>query len=121
MQRVGISTCVFLCALTAAFLVPGCRTAKRVVGTYEVFLPGNPERVVAAAKDALSELKLTYVSSSATAVDGKLRALTAQNKEITIKVKREEEGVSKFSVRVGMGDKAISNAIIDETKKRLKK
>ena len=115
---------ILLLALTTAVvagLTPGCRTAKKAVGTYEVFMQGRPDQVVSATQAALKELKIEELSADATKVDGEVRARSAQGKNITIKVATESEGVSKFTVRVGKaGDRTISNAIIDKTRENLR-
>lgn len=98
----------------------GCRTMGKATGTYDALMSGTPDKVVDAAKAALAELKINVTSANATKLDGEILAKTAQDKDITIKVKEEGTNVSRMTVKVGsLGDKTISESILDETKKRL--
>lgn len=98
----------------------GCRGMKEATGTYETYLPGTPQQVVEAARSALDEMNMKFVTHASTSMDGSLSAKTAQNKEIDIKVKKEGDNVSKMTVRVGvLGDQTISDAVIRETRERL--
>ena len=113
-QKMTIAGTMVMLALS------GCQTAKQVTGSQFVHFSASPDRVVKAANGALEHLELRVVSSSATKLDGKLEAETAQGKTVTIIVNREDEGVSKVEIKVGaLGDESISQAIIDETRKRL--
>lgn len=108
--------------LTVVVLMGGlsCRTMQKATGTQEAFLSAAPDKVVEAAKDAIKGLELTIVSSSASKVDGQITARTAQDKAITVKVLREGDERSRMTVKIGtLGDRAIGEAIISETKKRL--
>ena len=115
----------FLALTVVASAVPllaicGCQTTKKATGTRFVHFSAAPDQVVAAAEGALEELGLQKVSSSATKLDGQIEARTAQGKSISIQVKKEGEGVSKFSIKVGaLGDATISDAIIEKTEARL--
>jgi hypothetical protein len=109
------------CAVSFLALA-GCKTAAKATGTHYARFAAEPDQVVEAAKGALDELELQTLSSSATKLDGQIVAQTAQGKKVTIKVNKEAEGVSKASIKVGtVGDKAISEAIIEKTQERLKK
>jgi hypothetical protein len=109
------------CAVSFLALA-GCKTAAKVTGTHYARFAAEPDQVVEAAKGALDELELQTLSSSATKLDGQIIAQTAQGEKVTIKVDREGEGVSGASIKVGVvGDKTISEAIIEKTQERLKK
>lgn len=112
-----------LVALTvAAALAPlSCRTVRKVTGTQEVFYQASPDRVVAATEAAMKALDLTVIHAVHSKIDGKIVGRTAQDKQITIRVEREGDEMSRVAIKVGyIGDKAIGHAIIAETKKRLK-
>lgn len=111
-----------LVALTlAAALAPlSCRTMKKATGTQEVFLQASPERVVAAVEAAMKELSLTVLTVESSGVDGLITARTAQDKSVTVKVNRQNDDLSRVTIKVGViGDKPIGSAIIAKTKKRL--
>ena len=93
---------------------------KKAMGAKEAYLSNDPDVVVDAVKVAMAELKLEVTSATASKVDGEVRGLTAQGKDISVKVKSDGPNVSKMTVHVGtMGDKSISEAIIDATRKHL--
>lgn len=106
--------------MLSAFALPGCKTAKEVVGTYEMQLKATPPEIVAAAEDAMKELELEVDESRSSQLDGIVTAKTAQGQEIKVSVKREGDDDSRISVRVGaLGDAGISNTILEKTKKKL--
>ena len=112
-----------LVALTVAVaLAPvSCRTVRKVTGTQEVFYQASPDRVVAATEAAMKALDLTVIHAVHSKIDGKIVGRTAQDKQITIRVERQGDEMSRVAIKVGyIGDKAIGHAIIAETKKRLK-
>ena len=113
---------VALVALTvAAAMAPvSCRTVRKATGTQETFFHASPDRVIAATEAAMKELDLTVTYAVSSKIDGKIVGRTAQDKQITIRVERETDEVSRVTIKVGyIGDKAIAHAIIEETKKRL--
>ncbi len=111
-----------LVALTVvAALAPlSCRTVRKATGTQEVFYQASPDRVVVATEAAMKALDLTVIRAVHSKIDGKIVGRTAQDKQITIRVKRQGDEMSRVAIKVGyLGDKAIGHAIIAETKKRL--
>lgn len=109
-----------IAALGLAFL-PGCQTIKKVTGTHYAHMSATPDRVVKAAEAALEDLEFKLVSASATKLDGRIKARTAQGKDIIIMVEKEGEDVSKVTVKVGtLGDETISLAILEKTREHLK-
>jgi len=99
----------------------GCQTMKKATGTQYAHFSADPDRVVEAAKAALTELQLETLSATASKLDGRIEAKTAQGKAVTIQVEREAEGVSKAAIKVGtLGDDTIGNAIIEKTNQHLK-
>jgi hypothetical protein len=100
----------------------GCQATKKVTGTHYTHFSADPDQVVAAAEQALAELELQTISSSASKLDGWIEARTAQGKKVAIKVKQEAEGVSEVSIKVGtLGDRTISEAIFEKTRVQLEK
>src|SRR5258706_7830047 len=57
-------------------MLGGCQTdspgVKNVAGTYTAMVDGSPDRVAKAAKNAVEDLKLMYIASTATKGDGKV-------------------------------------------------
>jgi len=99
----------------------GCQTVKKVTGTHYAHMSATPDRVVEAAEAALQELEFKLVSATGTKLDGRVKARTAQGKDILITVEKEGEDVSKVSVKVGtLGDETISHAILEKTEEKLK-
>jgi hypothetical protein len=108
----------FLLATTA------CQTdqpgVKDTMGSYSAMVDSTPDKVTAAAKSAVQDMQLTNVNSTATAIDGKVTAETAQGQDVTIDVAQAGDNISKVTVRVGAtGDDAVSQQIIDKIKKDL--
>lgn len=102
-------------------LLSGCQTFKKATGTHYAHMSATPDRVVKAAEAALEELEFKLVSASGTKLDGRIKARTAQGKDIIIMVEKEGDNVSKVTVKVGtLGDETISLAIIEKTKEHLK-
>jgi outer membrane murein-binding lipoprotein Lpp len=101
-------------------LLAGCQTVSKATGTQFAYFSADPDRVARAVDDALDSLELTTISSSATKLDGQIEARTAQGQTVEIKIKKQDSGVSKMSVKVGtLGDKTVSNAIIEGTRTKL--
>jgi len=79
-----------------------------------------PDKVTTAADAACEDLKLTNIDSTATKVDGQVRAYDAQGQEVAIDVEQAGDNVSKVSVRIGVtGDAAMSRQIVDHIKSHL--
>ncbi len=111
--------------LGVVLLLPtGCQTetvgTKSFMGTYTSMVDSTPDKVTKAAAKAAEELKLTDVQSTATKIDGKMVAKTAQRDDVTINVEQAGENVSKVSIRVGTtGDEATSKMLLDKIKGNL--
>jgi len=93
-----------------------------VAGTV-VYLKGDVERieqenidvVYTAAQKAVDELGLTPIRSSKDALSAEIIARDAQDKKVTIKLKRREDNSTKISIRVGVvGDKTKARLIYQE-------
>jgi len=72
------------------------------------------------AGQTLEALEINVVDSEKDALTAKLTGRGAENKKITIKLKRLEENLTEMSVRVGLlGNKNMSRVICDEITKNL--
>ena len=86
----------------------------------EAVIHAQPPAVVAAAESALGEMDVVILGQSSSELDGVLTARTAQDKKVTIKVKRQTDKTSTVSIRVGtFGNEPLSRNILDRMKKRL--
>lgn len=111
-----------LIGLSALLLsgISACRTVQKFTGTEEAYLNGNAEQVVEAAREAMEELDMTVISSSASRVEGHVKGATSDGSGVSIKVKVEGDGICRMAVKVGkLGDEGISHSIIAETRERL--
>ncbi|MCI0364968.1 MAG: DUF3568 domain-containing protein [Phycisphaerales bacterium] len=89
-------------------------------GDLETNLDASVDQVAQAAKAAVEELGLTVLSSHASSLDGEIIARTAQDKKVTIKVRKVTDTTSHISIRVSVfGDQAMSQTILDKIKARL--
>jgi len=86
----------------------------------EVILDSSIEVVYDTAGQTLEALEINVVDSEKDALTAKLTGRGAENKKITIKLKRLEENLTEMSVRVGLlGNKNMSRVICDEITKNL--
>ncbi|MCE9592150.1 MAG: DUF3568 domain-containing protein [Planctomycetes bacterium] len=125
MKTVLLSVALSVCVLSAGVSMTGCETSQagvsNVAGTVNSVVGASPDKVAAAAKATLEDLKLASISASSTKVDGKVTAKTAQDRVVTIKIATAGENVSEVDIRVGdFGDEGLSMQILDGIKKRIK-
>ncbi|HSI33577.1 MAG: DUF3568 family protein [Phycisphaerae bacterium] len=107
------------CLLAVAAVGTGA-TVAYVRGDTESAMDAAPDRVTAAAKAALEDLKIVVVSSHASALDGDVVGRTAGDDKVHIVVKAQGERTSHISIRIGtFGDQAISNRILLKVNERL--
>ena len=103
----------------------GCETSragvKDTAGRYSTMVNAAPDKATAAAKQAVEDLKLADITSTATKVDGKVTARTAGNDQVNIEIEQAGDNVSEVSVRVGVtGDESLSMQILDRIKNSTK-
>ena len=115
---------VALFGLSAFLIQAGCGTdepgATNTLGFYATNVDARPDKATAAAYKACEDLKLTNIESSATTVDGKVTAKTAQGEDVSINIEESGDNVSKLTIRVGAtGDDAISKQLVDRIKSHL--
>lgn len=111
-------------ALSLAFLA-ACKTSepgvKNYVGTIRGVVAAKPDRVTAAARETLDELKLHSLFSESTRIDGKVMARTARDKKVEIDITRATDTSSNVSIRVGdLGDQELSLQILDRIREKVK-
>lgn len=107
------------CLLVAAAAGTGA-TVAYMRGDTESTLDAAPDKVTAASKAALEDLKINVISSSATGLDGDVVGRTAGDDKVHIVVKASGERSSSISIRIGtFGDQAVSNRILLKVNERL--
>jgi Protein of unknown function (DUF3568) len=119
-QRTAAATLLLFTGLLAA-----CSTGQpgvtNEVGCVVTRVAANTTDATAAARKAVESLKLTSVTSQATAVDGIVTARTAQGDDVKISIDRDGDNVSKVSIRVGTwGDEATSLSIVEKMRESIK-
>jgi len=116
---------VLLAALGLAVpVISGCSTdqpgASYTLATYTTNVDSAPDKVTTAAAKAADDLKLLNIQSSGTAVDGKVTAKTADDRDVTITISQAGDDVSKVAIQVGAtGDQAVSAQLMDRIKSHL--
>jgi len=115
----GVSLSLSGCLVVAAAGAAAGGVAY-VSGDLEGTLSANPPQAIAAVERAVEGLGLAKVSSASTDLDGQVVARTAQDKKVTIGVKKTSDGVSSVSIRIGtFGDEAMSVQIYERIKSEL--
>ena len=115
--------CVAL-AFPVAITVTGCKTSEPgVKSSYRsqwTTVSGNTAKATEAAKDVLEDLSLQRIESKSTGLDGYAHGYTADDKKITVDIKKVTDATSEVSVNVGtMGDPAMGKDIIARIQKEL--
>jgi hypothetical protein len=119
-----------LAVLAAAVLLTGCvavvagaagaGAVAYTMGKLEARLDAPFDKVVPAANRALKQLQFADVSERQDALDAILRARTAEDKKVEVKISRVGPDSSNVKIRVGLiGDEARSLAILDKIKANL--
>jgi hypothetical protein len=123
MRRALVGLCVVVLG-GAMSLLAGCQTsepgATDTLGVYTTNVDARPDKVTYAASKACEDLKLAGIESSASLVDGKVTAKTAQGDAVSINVEQAGDNVSKVSIHIGVtGDEAVSKQLVDRIRDHL--
>jgi uncharacterized protein YceK len=117
----GLSGCAAV-VIGAAAAGAGAAGNSYANGALKVDVLARPNQVARAAEKALAALRMQDISSSATLIDGYVDGLTADDKKISIKIKRRTDEISRLQIRVGVfGDRQTSQLIYDQMRKYLPK
>lgn len=83
-------------------------------GKYTMTFHATPDKVTAAARKTVEQLKMTDVNSSGNRSEGKVTAITAQQEKVTIDIEQSGDNDSKVTIhtRGGSAD-AVSKQIQD--------
>jgi hypothetical protein len=112
-----------LAVLPGCFLVlaaaGGAGTVAYVSGKLRANVSQDVPAVYAASTRAMDDLKIPVLSSGQDALSASITARDAQDKKITIDIKRSGE-TTEIVIRVGFwGDQAKSQTILDKIKSHL--
>jgi uncharacterized protein YceK len=117
----GLSGCAAV-VIGAAAAGAGAAGSSYVNGALKVDVLARPNEVARAAEKALAALRMQDIVSSATLVEGYVDAMTADDKTVSIKIKRRTDEISRLQIRVGVfGDRQTSQLIYDQMRKYLPK
>jgi len=116
--------------LALAFLAGGCTIAlvgagaagsvAYLRGDLEAMMAQDVDTVYQASLKALEQLEITPTKKDKDALSATIIARGADDKKITIKLKRTEQDLTKLSVRIGiLGNETQSQVIYEQIKKNL--
>ncbi len=98
----------------------GMGTYAYVTGELSSVEQASVDKVWSATQSAVKDLQFTVKEQSKDALQGRLDAEQADKTDITIKVERESETLTKVRIRVGVfGDEATSRIIMDKIKSKM--
>jgi hypothetical protein len=98
--------------VAAAVGVGAAGTIAYVRGDLEVVESYSLDKVYQATETALDELELNVISKSKDALTGTINARDAQDKKVTITLKKVAEQTTSISIRIGtFGDETKSRMI----------
>ena len=124
-MRLTRSLFAMIAAVTMLSLaVVGCKTTdpgvRNYAGTVSGVVTAEPERVTAAARQTVEDLKFNSIFSEVSVVDGVVTARTARDNKVDIDIKKEGEGVSRVHIRIGeWGDESLSMQILDSIRQKV--
>jgi hypothetical protein len=109
----------FLVAVGAAGAA-GAGTVAYVRGELDATLGNQYDPVVDAAAKAVSQIQFAMISQSKDAFNAEIIARTAEDKKVVIKVSRQADNLTNFSIRIGVfGNEVESRAFLDRVKANL--
>ncbi len=114
------STTLLSGCLVVAAAGAGAGTYAYVTGELSSVEQASVDKVWSATQSAVKDLQFTVKEQSKDALQGRLVAEQADKTDITIKVERESETLTKVRIRVGVfGDEATSRIIMDKIKSKM--
>ena len=121
-----MKTCkvLLLCLGVLAIVAAGCKTSQPGVtktwNRLETLVEAQPQQVVDAASQTLTELNLKVLSSSVSKLGGEVIARTPDDKRVTVSVTPKPNGLTELKVYTGYwGDSDMSQRIIEQIKSKL--
>ncbi|MDZ4774369.1 MAG: DUF3568 family protein [Planctomycetota bacterium] len=93
---------------------------KHAFGTFSTLVSATPDQAIAAAREVAQEMNLTEVVFTSNASEGKLIAMSPDERTYEFTTFGKGDRVTDLAVRIGTtGDKAQSFQIIDAIKGKL--
>lgn len=93
----------------------GAGTMAYMAGEAKTMIAAPLASAVSASEKALKDLQFTGVSATSDAFQGKVLAVDAATRSVSVKLKKVTDSTTEVRVRVGvMGDKAVSAEIISK-------
>jgi len=98
----------------------GAGTIAYLKGELKALEDANIDRVWRATEGAVNELNFIVTNKVKDAVSAKLDALTADNKNVHITLKRKTDSLTEITIRIGtFGNEELSRLILEKIQKRL--
>jgi hypothetical protein len=98
----------------------GAGAVAYIRGELNSSLEASVEKAAKATQAAITDLKLSEISSKADALSAEFVARDAQDNKIVIVLKRNTDHITSISIRVDtFGDQEISQTILESIKKHL--
>jgi hypothetical protein len=98
----------------------GAGAVAYVRGDLDTTVNADYEKVVSAAREAVSELEFAKVSDNKDALKAVLVSRTAQDKKVEITLQNTGKKITNVKIRVGVfGDEQLSISILDKIKSNL--
>jgi predicted small secreted protein len=90
-------------------------------GKYTMTVHATPDKVTAAARRAVEQLKMTDIDSSGDRSEGKVTAKTSQQEKVTIDIEQSGDNDSKVTIHTRGGDAdKVSKQIQDQINSNLR-
>ncbi|QQE11380.1 DUF3568 family protein [Planctomycetota bacterium] len=89
-------------------------------GALKATVKAEPQMIAEAAEHVLKDMLITVTVNRHDMISGLVKGVTAEDTTITIKISKEDEHLSKISIRAGLfGNESISRNILDRIKKEI--
>ena len=120
-----VSTLAMLqgCVVVAGGAAAAAGTVAYVRGDLESIMEEDISSIYESSKQALKDLEIEIVGTDKDMLSAVVNGKGAEDKKITIKMKRIEQGrLVKLTIRIGtFGDKTLSHIIYNKIQKNLEK
>jgi Protein of unknown function (DUF3568) len=108
------------CVVAVAGAAAGAGTVAWVEGKLVVTLGNSYDQVTRATDTAIAQLQFFKLSDERDALTTTVTVRTAEDKKVTVEVKRVADQLTKVEIRVGaFGDKPVEQAVYDRIRANL--
>jgi len=124
-KQIVLTIVIIIIAVTAqgcavAFVGAGAGTVAYLKGSLKAVLDSDLDNAFNASLKALEALEIAPTKKEKDALSAVIKAETAKEKNITIKLKAAENNLTELSIKIGaFGDRTQSQLIYDEIRKHL--